>query len=82
MTKLTETQTIILSAGAQRSENIALPLEIAGEDPARIAPRVAELKSQGAAVLCWTIRSPEAEAKARRVAQNVTFEGYLSPTAA
>ena len=26
MTKLTETQTIILSAGAQRSENIALPL--------------------------------------------------------
>ena len=26
MTKLTETQTIILSAGAQRPENIALPL--------------------------------------------------------
>ena len=26
MTKLTETQTIILSAGAQRSDNIALPL--------------------------------------------------------
>jgi hypothetical protein len=26
LTKLTETQTIILSAGAQRSENIALPL--------------------------------------------------------
>jgi glycerophosphoryl diester phosphodiesterase len=46
------------------------------------SPRVAELKSQGAAVLCWTIRSPEAEAQARRVAQNVTFEGYLSPTQA
>lgn len=41
-------------------------------------PRVAELKAQGAAVLCWTIRSPEAEAEARRVAQNVTFEGYLA----
>jgi glycerophosphoryl diester phosphodiesterase len=42
-------------------------------------PRVAELKGQGAKVLCWTIRSPEAEAMARKVADNVTFEGYLSP---
>lgn len=42
-------------------------------------PRVAELAMLGAAVLCWTIRSPEAEAIARRVAQNVTFEGYLPP---
>lgn len=42
-------------------------------------PRVAELKAQGIDILCWTIRSPEAEAEARRVAQNVTFEGYLSP---
>jgi glycerophosphoryl diester phosphodiesterase len=39
-------------------------------------PRVAELKAQGAAVLCWTIRSPEAEAEARDVADNITFEGY------
>lgn len=38
--------------------------------------RVAELKARGAAILCWTIRSPEAEAVARTVAQNVTFEGY------
>ena len=42
-------------------------------------PRVAELKSQGASILCWTIRSPEEEAQARRIADNVTFEGYLSP---
>lgn len=42
-------------------------------------PRVADLAAQGAAVLCWTIRSPAAEAAARKVAQNVTFEGYLSP---
>ncbi len=41
------------------------------------ADRVAELKAGGAAILCWTIRSPEAEAKAREVADNVTFEGYL-----
>lgn len=40
-------------------------------------PRVAELKAGGAAVLCWTIRSPEEEAIARQVADNVTFEGYL-----
>ena len=41
-------------------------------------PRVAELKAAGADVLCWTIRSAEAEAAARRVAQNVTFEGYAA----
>ena len=39
-------------------------------------PRVAELRAAGAAVLCWTIRSEAAERKARRVAQNITFEGY------
>jgi glycerophosphoryl diester phosphodiesterase len=41
-------------------------------------PRVADLKSQGAAILCWTIRSPEAEARARRIADNITFEGYAA----
>jgi glycerophosphoryl diester phosphodiesterase len=41
-------------------------------------PRVAELKAEGLAVLCWTIRSPEAEAAARRIADNVTFEGYAA----
>lgn len=40
--------------------------------------RVAELKAGGADVLCWTITSPEDEATARKVAQNVTFEGYLA----
>jgi hypothetical protein len=43
------------------------------------SPRVADLNAQGAAILCWTIRSPAEEAQARRIAQNVTFEGYLSP---
>jgi glycerophosphoryl diester phosphodiesterase len=42
-------------------------------------PRVAELKAQGAKILCWTIRSPADEALARKHADNVTFEGYLSP---
>ncbi len=44
-------------------------------------PRVAELKAAGASVLCWTIKSPEAEAKARRVADNITFEGYAAARA-
>ncbi|MCX8507881.1 MAG: glycerophosphodiester phosphodiesterase family protein [Rhodobacteraceae bacterium] len=39
-------------------------------------PLVARLRTQGTAILCWTIRSAEAEAKARQVAQNITFEGY------
>lgn len=39
-------------------------------------PRVAELAAQGAAILCWTIKSPQAEAEARRIAQNITFEQY------
>lgn len=38
--------------------------------------RVAELAGQGADVLCWTIRSAAQEAEARRIACNVTFEGY------
>ena len=42
-----------------------------------LRPRVADLKQQGAKVLCWTIRSAADEALARRVADNVTFEGYL-----
>lgn len=41
-------------------------------------PRVLDLKAQGAAVLCWTIRSPGAEAEARRIADNITFEGYAA----
>ena len=39
-------------------------------------PRVAQLAAQGAAILCWTIKSAEAEAKARQIAQNITFEQY------
>ena len=41
------------------------------------SPRVLELKANGAAVFCWTIRSAAQEATARQIADNVTFEGYL-----
>ena len=39
--------------------------------------RVAELKRTGATVLCWTVRSPDEERRARRIADTVTFEHYL-----
>lgn len=42
-------------------------------------PRVADLAARGVDVLCWTIRSPAQEAEARRIACNVTFEGYCAP---
>ena len=38
---------------------------------------MAELKAAGARILCWTVKSPEMEAEARKVAENITFEGYL-----
>lgn len=40
--------------------------------------RVAELKARGATILCWTVTSAAMEAKARQVADNVTFEQYFS----
>jgi glycerophosphoryl diester phosphodiesterase len=43
------------------------------------SPRVTELKGQGVPVLCWTVTGPQVEAEARRVAANITFEGYLPP---
>ena len=43
------------------------------------SPHVARLKSEGVPVLCWTIRSPEAEVEARRIADTITFEGYPAP---
>ena len=45
------------------------------QDDLASAP-VAALKSRGVAVLCWTIRSPAMEAEARKIADNITFEGY------
>lgn len=42
------------------------------------SPRLAELKAEGADILCWTVRSALQEAEARRIVDNVTFEGYLA----
>lgn len=38
--------------------------------------RVAVLKGQGAMICCWTVRDAGQEAIARKVADNITFEGY------
>ena len=38
---------------------------------------VSALKAQAVPVLCWTVRSRDEERRARRMADNVTFEGYL-----
>ncbi|MBL4751057.1 MAG: phosphodiesterase [Amylibacter sp.] len=35
-------------------------------------------KQQGAAILCWTVRTAMIEETARKIADNVTFEGYLA----
>lgn len=46
------------------------------------APAVGRLKARGVPILTWTIHSREEEAAARRVADNITFEGYDPGTAA
>ncbi|MEL7013067.1 MAG: glycerophosphodiester phosphodiesterase family protein, partial [Pseudomonadota bacterium] len=38
--------------------------------------RVQELRAGGLPVLCWTIRSHAEEQEARRMSDNITFEGY------
>lgn len=40
--------------------------------------RVGELKAAGATILTWTVRSEKAEATAREVADNITFETYFA----
>ena len=41
------------------------------------APRVAVLKSKGAAIFCWTVRTADQEIEARKVVDSITFEGYM-----
>jgi len=42
------------------------------------SPHVAALKDRGVPILTWTVRSAEQEAEARKIADNVTFEGYTA----
>ncbi len=36
-----------------------------------------KVREKGLPILTWTVRSPEEEEEARKVADNITFEGYL-----
>lgn len=38
---------------------------------------VTRLKAAGVPILCWTVRSPEQARAARKVADQITFEGYV-----
>jgi glycerophosphoryl diester phosphodiesterase len=40
------------------------------------SPHVIKWQERGVPILCWTVRSPEIEARARKIADNITFEGY------
>lgn len=40
-------------------------------------PPIKALKVSGVPIICWTVRSATQEAKARLVADNITFEGYI-----
>jgi glycerophosphoryl diester phosphodiesterase len=42
------------------------------------SPAIQALAQRDVPILCWTIRSPEDEEKARKIAANVTFEGYAA----
>lgn len=42
------------------------------------AAPVQALKSAGAAIFCWTVKSAEIETRARKTVDNITFEGYLA----
>ncbi|MEM6938529.1 MAG: glycerophosphodiester phosphodiesterase family protein [Pseudomonadota bacterium] len=42
------------------------------------SPRVAQIKARGALICCWTVRSQAEEVAARKIADNITFEGYLA----
>jgi len=39
---------------------------------------VARARASGRAILCWTIRNSTEESRARKLADNITFEGYLA----
>ena len=41
-------------------------------------PRVAALKELGATILCWTVVNPKQEKRARKVADQITFERYIA----
>ncbi|MBT7343693.1 MAG: phosphodiesterase [Rhodobacteraceae bacterium] len=70
---------------AERREHLAQILDFGPSGAAFISHNQAQLedlpvtalKAQEVPVLCWTVRSQDEEHRARRIADNITFEGYL-----
>ena len=70
---------------AERREHLAQILDLGTSGAGFISHNQAQLedlpvsalKAQEVPVLCWTVRSRDEEHRARRIADNVTFEGYL-----
>ncbi len=44
--------------------------------------RIHDLKQKGVPILCWTVRSQAQENDVRKIADNITFEGYLAEISA
>jgi glycerophosphoryl diester phosphodiesterase len=73
------------SLNAERREHLGQILDFSASGAGFISHNQAQLedlpvsalKAQGVPVLCWTVRSRDEERRARRIADNVTFEGYL-----
>ena len=71
---------------ASRRASLAALTDLDRVDPAFIShkaadlgsPHVARIKALPLPVLCWTIKSPAQEAEARKIADQITFEGYLA----
>ena len=70
---------------AERREHLAQILDLGTSGAGFISHNQAQLedfpvsalKAQEVPVLCWTVRSRDEEHRARSIADNVTFEGYL-----
>ncbi len=62
-------------AGIPDAETI--PVDFISHNKAALdQPSVGRLKAAGLPILCWTVRSSQDEMRARKVADNITFEGY------
>ena len=70
---------------AERREHLSQILDFGPSGAAFISHNQAQLEdlpvtalnAQEVPVLCWTVRSQDEEHRARRIADNITFEGYL-----
>ncbi len=64
---------------AAMSELAPLGATFISHDKADLSsPMVAKARGDGRSILCWTIKSAAQESEARKIADNITFEGYAA----